>query len=285
MAAKAASLRVDQVMLDLEDAIAPSAKPQARGPLIESLNGLDWAGKIVSVRVNGVATPWFERDVRDVVGAAGARIDTIVLPKVESAAQVRELALVLSRIERDRGIARRIGIEPQIESARGLLAASEIATADERVESLTFGPADYAASIGAPVLTIGGHTADYPGHTWHYAISTIVAAAKTAGRAAIDGPYGALRDLDGLRRSAKMARALGCDGKWAVHPDQIEAIQAVFTPTADEVAKARSIAERYAALGRSGVSGTASYEGELIDAVSARLADGILARAGESPDR
>src|SRR5215469_9071057 len=221
MARKAASLAVDQVMLDLEDAIAPTAKVDARARVVASLRSLDWSGKIASVRVNDATTPWFERDVLDIVGAAGAFIDSIVLPKVEATSHVIALALLLDRVEREHRLARRIAIEPQIESARGLEAAAEIAVAHERVVSLTFGPADYAASINSPMLTIGDHRLSYPGHVWHYALSRIVAAAKAAGLAAIDGPFGALEDERGLADSASMARALGCDGKWAIHPNQI----------------------------------------------------------------
>ena len=284
MAAKAASLVVDQVMLDLEDAVTPSAKPEARGQVVDALRRFDWSGKIVSVRVNASSTTWFDRDVEEVVRGAGDRIDTVVLPKVESAASVRALSLMLSRIERERGWDRRIGIEPQIESARGLCAAEDIASADDRVESLTFGPADFAGSIGSPVLTIGGAAEDYPGHVWHYALARIVVAAKAAGRAAIDGPLGVLKDEAQLARSANIARALGCDGKWAIHPDQVPAIQRIFTPSAEELARARRISDHYAAMAKS--SGATSYEGELLDAASLRLAAGILLRAGdESSER
>jgi len=284
MAAKASALDVDQVMLDLEDAIAPSAKPQARQQAKESIDRFDWSGKILSLRVNDVTTPWFERDVLDVVAAVGHKLDTIVLPKASQPSDVRTLALLLARVERERNFTRAIGIEPQIESAQGLTAVEAIAAAHERVESLTFGPADFAASIGSPVLTIGGHATEYPGHVWHYALSRIVVAARTFGLAAIDGPYGALRDERALLESATMARALGCDGKWAIHPDQIATIARVFTPSDDEVARARRIAEQYEGASSSGASGAVSYEGELVDAASARLAQTILKHAPKTPD-
>jgi len=284
MAAKACALDVDQVMLDLEDAIAPAAKPEARKQAIDSVMQLDWSGKILSVRVNDVTTEWFERDVLDVVGAAGSKIQTIVLPKVERPSDVRTLALLLSRVERERNLQRRIGIEPQIESPLGLVAVQSIAAAHERVESLTFGPADFAASIGSPMLTIGGHTIDYPGHVWHYALSRIVTAAKAFGLAAIDGPFGALRDAQGLEQSASMARALGCDGKWAIHPDQIELITRTFTPSDEELARARRISERYAGASGAGGVGAVSYESELLDAASARLAQSLLRRSAKPTD-
>jgi citrate lyase beta subunit len=281
MAAKAASLAVDQVMLDLEDAVAPAAKPQARVTVADALNKLDWNGKIVSVRVNAAPTRWFERDVLEVVSAAGARIDTIVLPKAESGSDVRILALTLARVEREQALPHAIRIEPQIESARGLLAVDDIARADKRVVSLTFGPADYAASIGSPVLTIGGQIYKYPGHVWHYPLARIVVAAKAAGLAAIDGPYGNIKDEQGLNGSALIARALGCDGKWAIHPDQIAPITNIFTPGEDELARARRIAQTYERLAESGETGAISYEGELLDAASVRLAAGLLARTPE----
>jgi citrate lyase subunit beta/citryl-CoA lyase len=278
MAAKACALDVDQVMLDLEDALAPSAKPAARATVIDSLKQFDWTGKIVSVRINDVTTPWFERDVIEVVEAAGGRIDTIVLPKVENAADVRMLALLLSRVERLQGFERRIGIEPQIETALGLTHAESISQAHERVESLTFGPADFAASIGSPVLTIGGQASSYPGHVWHYALSRIVVAAKAAGRMAIDGPYGVLDNAEGLAQSAAMARTLGCDGKWAIHPAQIEIVTSAFTPSDEELERARRIARRYADLADREGGGAVSYENELLDAATARLAGSLLKR-------
>jgi citrate lyase subunit beta/citryl-CoA lyase len=284
MAAKACALDVDQVMLDLEDAIAPAAKPEARKQAIESVMQLDWSGKILSVRVNDVTTEWFERDVLDVVAAGGSKIQTIVLPKVERPSDVRTLALLISRVEREQNFERRIGIEPQIESALGLVSVESIAAAHERVESLTFGPADFAASIGSPMLTIGGHTIDYPGHVWHYALSRIVVAAKAFGLMAIDGPFGALRDAQGLAESASMARALGCDGKWAIHPDQIELITRTFTPSDEELARAKRISKRYAGASEADGVGAVSYESELLDAASARLAQSLLRRSTKPTD-
>jgi citrate lyase subunit beta/citryl-CoA lyase len=280
MMAKAATLSVDQVMLDLEDAVARDAKPAARAHIVDALSRLDWSGKIVSVRVNDYATPWFEGDVLEVVGAAGRFIDTIVLPKTDGVDDVGALASLLARVERERGVARPIGIEPQVESARGLTMVERIAFADPRIESLTFGPADFAASIGSPVLSIGEFRFPYPGHVWHYALARIVVAAKAAGLAAIDGPYGNLEDVDGLLESARMARMLGCDGKWAIHPAQIEPITAVFSSTEEELTRARDIMARYArATGAEG-SGAVAHEGELLDAASLRLAESTLKRGG-----
>lgn len=278
MAAKAATLAVDQVMLDLEDAVAPDAKVGARATVAASLLAHDWSGKIASVRVNDVSTDFFEHDVVAVVEAAGARIDTIVLPKVERPSDILALVSLLERIERACGFDRTIGIEPQIESAYGLCFVEQIAFAHPRIESLTFGPADFAASIGSPVLTIGAHRFDYPGHVWHYALSRIVVAAKAAGLAAIDGPYGNIRDHEALRESARMARVLGCDGKWAIHPDQIPIVTEVFTPSEEELLQARRIAERYAQAKTGEGTGAVAYEGELLDAASLKLAESTLRR-------
>jgi citrate lyase beta subunit len=261
--------------LDLEDAVAAESKIGARSTVVEAIRGLEWSKKTLSVRVNDIATRWFEGDVIDVVSAIAERIDTIVLPKTEHAADVRTLALMLGRIERERRLERRIGIEPQIESALGLTHAEAIAAAHERVESLTFGPADFAASIGSPVLTIGSHKSAYPGHLWHYPMAKIVSAAKSAGLAAIDGPYGVLGDVDGLLESAAIARALGYDGKWAIHPDQIAPITEAFTPSEAERQRAQQIAERYSA-GAAVNRGAMNFEGELLDAASLKLARNVL---------
>jgi citrate lyase subunit beta/citryl-CoA lyase len=280
MAAKASGLAVDQVMLDLEDAVAPDAKPSARSTVVDALMRHSFTGKVVSVRVNDRSTRWFEQDVEEVVGAAGDRIDTIVLPKVDGSEDVLALAALLERIEREKGFERRIGIEPQIESAKALCFVESIAFAHDRIESLTFGPADFAASIGSPALSIGAFRFPYPGHVWHYAISRIVVAAKAAGLEAMDGPYGNLDDDAGLIESARMARVLGCDGKWAIHPSQIAPITAVFTPSEEELARARDIAARYSKATDAEGTGAVSHGGELLDAASLRLAESTLRRGG-----
>jgi len=259
--------------------VAVDAKVGARATVVKALLDNQWPDKIVSVRVNAATTNWFEEDVIEVVRGAGARIDTIVLPKVESAQDVRLLAMLLTRTERRHGLARAIGIEPQIESAHGLRFVEEIAEADERVESLTFGPADYAASIGSPVLSIGTNELDYPGHVWHYPMSRIVVAAKSRGLAVIDGPYGVIDDTAGLLASAKLARALGYDGKWAVHPSQIETIVDVFSPTDAEIARAQSIVERYTNATIRERLGAVAHDGELLDAASLKLAESTLRKA------
>lgn len=282
MMAKAASLRVDQVLLDLEDAVADGAKIAARATVIAALREHDWSGKIVSVRVNARPTRWFEDDVREVVGAAGDAIDSVVMPKVDDADDALALAKLLDEVETEHGLERQIVIEPQIESARGLCFVERIAFAHERIESLTFGPADFAASIGSPVLAIGEFKVGYPGHVWHYALARIVVAAKAAGLVAIDGPYGNIDDVEGLRESARMARVLGCDGKWAIHPSQVEPLTEVFTPSDEELARAREIAERYETATAREHSGAVKHGGELLDAASLRLAKSTLKRDADT---
>jgi citrate lyase subunit beta/citryl-CoA lyase len=280
--ARAATSAADQVFLDLEDSVAPSVRPEARASIVKALNEIDWGRRIRAVRVNDVRTQWFYQDVIAVVEGAGANLDAIILPKVNRPEDVYMLDMLLFQIETARGLARRIGIEAQIETAEGMANVEQIARASRRLETLIFGPGDYAASIGAPVLNIGGHDFDYPGHLWHAALSRIVVAAKAAGLEALDGPYGAYQDIEGLRTSALMARQLGCDGKWAIHPSQIEPLNEIFSPTGAELARARAIHDRYMkALAGEGV-GSIALDGDLVDAASLRLAERTLARGRAS---
>jgi len=276
---KAAQTTVDEVFLDLEDSVAPNKKVEARAMIVKALREFDWSGKTVVVRVNDISTQWFYGDLIEVVEGAGEKIDAIMQPKVHRPEDVYVLDTLLSQIELKMGFNRRIGIEAQIESAAGMANVERIAHASPRLVSLIFGPGDYAASCGIPVFSIGTHGVSYPGHLWHYAISRIVSAAKSAGLDAIDGPYGAIADIEGLTRSAQMARLLGCDGKWAVHPSQIEPITRAFSPTEEELRRARMIAERYeAATEREGV-GAVMLDGDMIDAASLKLAERALEKA------
>lgn len=275
---KAATSAADAVILDLEDGVAPSARPEARANVVEALCSLDWGRRLRTVRVNDVRTQWFYQDLIAVVEGAGQHLDAIVLPKVNRPEDVYMLDLLLGQIEMAKGIGHRIGIEAQIETAEGMASVEQIARASTRLQTLIFGPGDYAASIGAPLLSIGGHVAEYPGHIWHAALSRIVVAAKAAGLEAIDGPFGAYQDLTGLEQSARLARLLGCDGKWAIHPTQLDPINAMFSPTADEVARAQEIIERYRASLDEQARGAISLQGDLIDAASLRMAERVLAR-------
>lgn len=282
MLRKAAESRADEVLLDLEDAVAPAAKVDARSTIVEALRTASWGLKVVVVRINDVRTPWAYRDLVEVVEAAGDRLDDVMVPKVEGPEDLLFVARLLDGIEAHVGLSRRLGLEAQIESAAGCARVEEIARATDRLRTIVFGPADYAADLGIPVLSIGQEVAGYPGHLWHYAMARIVNAARAVGLQAIDGPWGALEDLEGLRASARLARALGFEGKWAVHPSQIDPLNELFAPTQAEVARARRIVEAYrqAAEGESaeGIRGALRHEGELLDAASVRMAQRILRR-------
>jgi citrate lyase subunit beta / citryl-CoA lyase len=275
---KAATSAADAIILDLEDGVAPSARPEARANIVEALRDLDWGERLRTVRVNDVRTQWFYQDLVAVVEGAGRYVDAIVLPKVNRPEDVYMLDLLLGQIEMAREIDHRIGIEAQIETAEGMANVEQIARSSTRLETLIFGPGDFAASIGAPILSIGGHVADYPGHIWHAALSRIVVAAKAAGLEAIDGPFGAYGDLAGMEQSARLARLLGCDGKWAIHPSQIEPLNAIFAPTDEEVARAEEIVQRYRASLGDQRRGAMALRGDLIDAASLRMAERVLAR-------
>jgi malyl-CoA/(S)-citramalyl-CoA lyase len=291
--AKAAASAADVVLLDLEDAVAAADKESARKTVISALRKLDWGAKTVSVRINALDTPFMYRDLIEVVEKGGDRLDLLMVPKVGSAADVHVLDVLLNQIEAAIGRASPIGLELQIETAQGLQHADAIAAASPRVESVHFGPGDYAASIGARTTSIGGPVPDYAvladadpegrrerhlGDPWHYALTRIVVAARAAGARPVDGPFADLNDQEGLAWSARRAAALGFEGKWAIHPSQIEAINAAFTPAAEEVEGARRI---LAALEAAGAArrGAAVLDGRMIDAASIRQAQGLVEKA------
>jgi citrate lyase subunit beta/citryl-CoA lyase len=250
MLEKAAELPADEVVVDLEDGVAACEKESARARLADAR-----ARGTLALRINGAATPWW-RD--DLAAVASMRPDVVVVPKVESAEQVREVAALLPD---------GVGLEVQIESARGLVEAERIAAASDRLEALVFGPGDFAASLGVPVLTIGAGASEY-------AMARIAVAARAYGLQAVDGPYAALGDLDGLRASAHRALAHGYDGKWVIHPEQLEPVNELFTPTDEELERAR----RILAAG----DGAVLVDGEMVDAATKRLAAAVIARAAPS---
>ncbi|HET6910953.1 MAG TPA: CoA ester lyase, partial [Mycobacteriales bacterium] len=243
MLEKAQGLAVDEAFIDLEDAVAPGAKDDARRNAVAAARDGDWTGKTLGVRVNDWSTPWTHRDLIDVVTGAGDRIDTVVLPKTESAHHVAATDLLLTQLETSLGLpAGRIGLEVQIESARGLLALDEIASASPRTEALVFGPADFMASINMRSLTVGEQPDGYDvGDAYHHVLMSILVAARAHDLQAIDGPYLQVRDVDGFRRSARRTAALGYDGKWVLHPDQVDAGNAAFTPDPGDVERAVAI--------------------------------------------
>ncbi len=279
MQAKAATLEADQVLFDLEDATAPSEKAGARAIVVDSLKTLDFGRRAVAVRVNGVDTPWCYRDVVEVVEPAGDRIDTLILPKVESAADVTFLDRLLSQIELAQGWpVGRIGIEVLIESASGVQQVDEIARSSARLEALIFGPGDLSASLGLGQLTIGTLDSDYPGDIWHYALMRLLVAARGNGLLAIDGPYAAFADVDGLERSARRTAALGYDGKWVIHPSQIDAVNRVYSPDPATYARAEGILAAYRLATEGEGRGAVRYEGEMIDEANRKMAESVARR-------
>jgi citrate lyase subunit beta / citryl-CoA lyase len=274
---KARGLPADEVFLDLEDAVAPAAKPKARANAAAAVAG-DWGGRLVAVRVNDAATQWAHRDVLDVV--CGGRVDAIVLPKVTSPDHVVWLDLLLGQVEREAGLpVGRTGIEAQIEDARGLAAVNAIAGASVRLEALVFGPADFMASVGIRSLDVGGQPEGYAGgDAYHYALMRILIAARARGLQAIDGPYLKIRDVDGLRRSAVSSAALGFDGKWALHPSQIEAVNQAFAPSPADYSRAAAIIEAYAHATTVQARGAVMLGDEMIDEASRKMAEVVVAR-------
>jgi citrate lyase subunit beta/citryl-CoA lyase len=286
--AKAAEGEADYVFLDLEDAVAPPDKEGARRNVVRALHDIDWRarGKTVCVRINGIDTHYMYRDVVDVIEQAGANVDTVLIPKVGVPADVYLVDALLTQIETARGIAHRIGIEVLIETALGMANVEAIAQSSRRLEAMHFGVADYSASVRARTTNIGGLNPDYPGDQWHHAISRMVVACRAYGLRAIDGPFGDFKDPDGYAAAARRAAALGCEGKWAIHPTQIPIANEIFTPSPQEVDRARRILAALAEAESQG-RGAAQLDGRMIDAASARMASNIVemadAIAGRKP--
>jgi citrate lyase subunit beta/citryl-CoA lyase len=273
---KALESQADYVFLDLEDAVAPGDKVQARLNVIAALQEHDWQERgTVAVRINGIDTHYMYRDVVDVVEQAGHRLDTILIPKVGVPADVYLVDALLTQIEEAKGIPHRIGIDVLIETALGMANVEAIAQSSPRLEAMHFGVADYAASCRARTVSIGGLNPDYPGDQWHAALSRMIVACRAYGLRAIDGPYGDFKDPDGYTSAARRGAALGIEGKWAIHPSQIALANQVFTPPPQEVERARRILaalEQAAADGR----GAAQLDGRMIDAASARMAQVVV---------
>jgi citrate lyase subunit beta / citryl-CoA lyase len=269
---KARGLPADEVFLDLEDAVAPAAKAGARTQVAEALRA-DWGTKIMAVRVNDASTGWAYRDVVEIVEQAGDRLDVIVLPKVRGPRDIGWLDLLLGQIELAVGLEPgTIGVEAQIEDAAGLARVDEIAAASSRLEALVFGPADFMASLGMRSLTVGAQPAGYAGgDAFHYAHLRILVAARAHGLQAIDGPFAAIEDIAGLQRSAASTAALGYDGKWVIHPGQIDTVNAEFSPAQADYDRAELLLEAYDYYTERG-RGAATLDGEMIDEASRKLA-------------
>ncbi|MBV8302399.1 MAG: CoA ester lyase [Candidatus Dormibacteraeota bacterium] len=288
MMEKAAASAADEVFLDLEDACAPLEKPAARAKVVEALRSHDWRGKTRVVRINQVTSAFALDDLREVVTGAGGALDCIMVPKVRNAGDVAFVDRALLQLEQTLGLeAGSIGIEAQIEDAEGLMRAEEIAFASQRLETITYGPADFSASMQLPSLTVA-NTYNYPGDIFHYVLFKLAVAARAAGLQVIDGPYLLIRDIEGFRDAASRAAALGYDGKWVLHPGQIEPANQVFTPSQADFDKAVRILEAYKQATEVDRRGAVMLGDEMIDEASRKMAQQFVMRgsaAGLKPSR
>jgi len=279
MVEKALASEADAVFLDLEDAVAPDGKAEARKDVVRALREFDWRGRPATFRANSLDTRWWYRDLIEVIEGAGAALDAVLIPKIGRPADLHAVAVLLSGLEMACGLEPgKTRIEAQIETAEGLVNADEIAGSTGRLTALHFGPGDFAASLRMPLRSIGAMDewdAAYPGHRFHYAMQRIVAAARAAGLRALDGPVADYRDEERLRDSCKIARSLGFDGKWCIHPAQIRIVNQVFSPTEEEVEWAKKVVAAYEEANAAG-SGAVSVEGQMVDAASIKMARNVL---------
>ena len=274
---KALSSAADYIFLDLEDAVSPNDKISARANIIKALNEMNWRenGKTISVRINSLDTHYMYSDLVEIVEQAGENVDTILVPKAGTASDVYMVDCLLTQIETNKNLKNKIGIECLIETALGMSNIKEIAKSSERLEALHFGVADYAASLRARTVVIGGLNPDYPGDQWHHGLSELVMTCRAYGLRAIDGPFGDFNDPDAYVAAAKRGAAIGIEGKWAIHPSQIELANNVFSPPEAEVSKAKRILEELDKAAKEG-KGAAQLDGRMIDAASARMADNVV---------
>jgi citrate lyase subunit beta/citryl-CoA lyase len=279
MIQRAAESEADYVFLDIEDAVAPADKEQARANIIKALHEIDWraSGKTVCVRINGIDTHYMYRDLVEVMEQAGSRVDTILVPKVGVPADLYLCEAIMNQIEMVKGIKEPVGLEALIETALGMANVEAIARdGSRRLEALHFGVADYAAYNKARTVNIGGLNPDYPGDQWHAALSRMTVACRAYGLRPIDGPFGDFNDPDGYLAAGRRAAALGMEGKWAIHPSQIALANQVFSPTEAETKRAHRILEALEEAARAG-KGAAQLDGKMIDAASARMAENVIA--------
>lgn len=277
MLRRAADTEADQVFLDLEDAVAPDRKKDARATVVEALNEVDYGDKVVVVRVNDATTRYMYGDIIELVRGAGDQLDCLMIPKVQDAGQLWFVENLLNQLEADLGLDRRIGLEVQIETGTGSVNMTGIARVTDRIETLIFGPGDYAADMGIPQLDLGMLEPDYPGFQWQYIVAQIVNNARAVGADAIDGPYGDYGDTEGFREFATRAKLLGMDGKWCIHPSQIAVANEVFTPTKDQFDYAQRLLDAYREAIEEG-RGAASLDGKMIDEASRKMAEKMVAR-------
>jgi len=270
---KAPTIKADMTFLDLEDSVAPAEKEASRAKVVKAIRELAWDDRVLCVRVNGWDTKWTYGDVIEVVSQAGERLDEIMMPKVQSAAEVVAMDLLLSQVEQNCGLDKgHIGIEAQIETTRGLINVEEICAASPRLETIVFGPADFAASMEMPVLTGGVEIPDYPGDHFHYVFSKILMAGRANGLQVIDGPYLKIKELDGLRAYCKRTKYLGYDGKWALHPDQVAVINEEYSPSQELYDRACAILEAYEQATEEEKRGAVMFGDEMIDEASRKMA-------------
>jgi citrate lyase subunit beta / citryl-CoA lyase len=277
--AKAPSLPADMFFLDLEDAVAPLEKESARAKVVAAVREQDWGDAVLCVRVNAWDTKWTYGDVISVVGEAGPRLDEIMLPKVQNAAQVVAMDLLLTQVEINNGLpAGHIGIEAQIETAQGLINVEEICAASPRVETVILGPVDLSASLGMPSLSGGLLIPEYPGDYFHYVFMKILVAGRANGLQVIDGPYVKVRDPEGLREYASRTQILGFDGKWSLHPDQVSILNEVFSPTQGQFDRAWEVLDAYREATEGERKGAVMLGDEMIDEASRKVAVTLVAR-------
>ena len=274
---KALGSAADYIFLDLEDAVSPNDKISARANVIKALNEMNWRenGKTISVRINSLDTHYMYSDLVEIVEQAGENVDTILIPKAGTASDVYMVDCLLTQIETNKNLKNKIGIECLIETALGMSNIKEIAKSSERLEALHFGVADYAASLRARTVVIGGLNPDYPGDQWHHGLSELVMTCRAYGLRAIDGPFGDFNDPDAYIAAAKRGAAIGIEGKWAIHPSQIQLANKVFSPPETEVNKAKRILEELDKAAKEG-KGAAQLDGRMIDAASARMAENVV---------
>ena len=274
---KALKSAADFIFLDLEDAVSPNDKITARENVIKALKEMDWRGngKTISVRINGLDTHYMYRDVVEIMCQAGEFVDTLLIPKVGVQGDVYMVDCMVNQIEQERKLENKVGLECLIETALGMVNIEEIAQSSKRLEALHFGVADYAASLRARTVVIGGLNPDYPGDQWHHGLAKLVATCRAYGLRPIDGPVGDFNDPDGYIDAAKRGAAIGIEGKWAIHPSQIEHANDVFSPPAKEVEKAHRIIEELAKAAAEG-KGAAQLDGRMIDAASEKMAENII---------
>lgn len=281
--AKAPTARADFSFLDLEDSVAPNEKAAARAKVVNAITTLDWDDRVLCVRVNAWDTPWTYGDVIEVVGHAGTRLDEIMMPKVERAADVIAMDLLLTQVEKNAGLPPgHIGIEAQIETAQGLINVEEICGASSRLESIVFGPADFAASIGMPVTTIDETIHDGPSNPFSYVFAKILMAGRANALHVIDGPFLKVRDLEALRFAAEITASYGFDGKWALTPDQATVLNEVYSPSQALFDKSWDILDAYKVATEKDHAGAVMFGDEMIDEASAKIANSFVARGARS---